>query len=78
MICPTGRAEYFCAGEWTVESALIGLVKFDYWCKFLFVIPVRPNGSRECAPDDRLRPTPESIDPRTSAVGRACGPKNHL
>jgi hypothetical protein len=23
MICPTGRAKYFCAKEWTVESALI-------------------------------------------------------
>ena len=27
MICPTGRAKYFCAEEWTVESALMGLGK---------------------------------------------------
>jgi hypothetical protein len=31
MICPTGRAKYFYADGWTVESALIGLTKFDLW-----------------------------------------------
>jgi hypothetical protein len=31
MICPTGRAKYFYAKEWTVESALISRVKFDFW-----------------------------------------------
>jgi hypothetical protein len=31
MICPTGRADYFCVEDWTVESALIGRVKFDFW-----------------------------------------------
>jgi hypothetical protein len=31
MICPTGRAEYFCAEDWTLKSALIGLKKFDFW-----------------------------------------------
>jgi hypothetical protein len=38
MICPTGRAKYFYQEEWTVESALIGLVKLDYWRKSLFVV----------------------------------------
>jgi hypothetical protein len=28
-----------------------------------FVIPEAANGSRECAPDDRLRGYPESIAP---------------
>ena len=31
MICPTGGAKYFCAEDWTVDSALIELVKFDFW-----------------------------------------------
>jgi hypothetical protein len=31
MICPMGRAEYFDAEGWTVESALIALAKFNYW-----------------------------------------------
>jgi hypothetical protein len=31
MICPTGRAKNFCADGWTVESALIGIAKFDLW-----------------------------------------------
>jgi len=31
MICPTGRAKYFCAEDWTVDSALIELSKFDFW-----------------------------------------------
>ena len=30
MICPTGRAKYFCARDWTVDSALMGLEKFDF------------------------------------------------
>jgi hypothetical protein len=38
MICPTGRAKYFWQGEWTVESALIAQVKFDFWRKAFFVI----------------------------------------
>jgi len=31
MICPTGRAKYFSQQDWTVESALIGQRKFDFW-----------------------------------------------
>ena len=31
MICPTGRAEYFCAEDWTLKSALIALEEFDFW-----------------------------------------------
>ena len=30
MICPTGRAKYFCGEGWTVESALIELEEFDF------------------------------------------------
>jgi hypothetical protein len=35
------------------------------------VIPGRANGSRECAPDDRLRASPESI---TTIVSMDSGP----
>jgi hypothetical protein len=31
MICPTAKAEYFCARDWTVDSGLIGLGNFDFW-----------------------------------------------
>ena len=31
MICPTSRTKYFCRREWTVESALFGFAKFDFW-----------------------------------------------
>jgi hypothetical protein len=30
MICPTGRVKYFFKKDWTLESALIGLAKFDF------------------------------------------------
>jgi hypothetical protein len=33
MICPTGKVKYFFNQDWTVESALIGLEKFDFWRK---------------------------------------------
>jgi len=35
MICPTGRAEYFYAEDWTLDSALIALEKLDCWRKDL-------------------------------------------
>jgi hypothetical protein len=31
MICPTLKAKYFSPKEWTVESALMLLAKFDFW-----------------------------------------------
>src|SRR5580658_7798877 len=31
MICPTGRAKYFLPKDWTLESALKWLTKFDFW-----------------------------------------------
>jgi hypothetical protein len=48
MICPTGRAKYFWQKGWTVESALIPLVKFDYWRKSLFVTPERERSELLC------------------------------
>ena len=30
MICPTGKAKYFLAKDWTVDSALIGFRKFGF------------------------------------------------
>jgi hypothetical protein len=53
MICPTGRAEYFCAKDWTVKSALIWLEKFDFWRNDLLVgsHPFRHSG----APEGRAR-----------------------
>jgi hypothetical protein len=48
MICPTGRAEYFCAEEWTVESALMLLAKFGFSREALFVIPGRERSELLC------------------------------
>jgi hypothetical protein len=48
MICPTGRAKYFCAEGWTVESALIPLVKFVFSRQALFVIPERERSELLC------------------------------
>src|ERR1700723_2814451 len=31
MICPTTKAKYFRAHDWTVDSGLIGLTKLDFW-----------------------------------------------
>ncbi|MDE2329682.1 MAG: hypothetical protein KGK16_02690, partial [Bradyrhizobium sp.] len=31
LICPTSQAKYFFVNEWTVDSALIGLMKLDFW-----------------------------------------------
>jgi hypothetical protein len=31
MICPTGAAKYFSQEDWTVDSALIGFAKLDFW-----------------------------------------------
>src|ERR1700704_2882642 len=36
LICPTGKAEYFCAQDWTGRIALIGLsnlafTRIDFW-----------------------------------------------
>src|SRR6202140_4174056 len=42
MICPTGEAKYFCKGDST-QNCLTGKS------------PAGANGSRECAPDDKLR-----------------------
>jgi hypothetical protein len=33
MICPTAKAKYFRAHGWTVDSALIGFMKLDFWRK---------------------------------------------
>ena len=33
MICPSTKVEYFFAGDWTVDSGLIGLEKFGFWRK---------------------------------------------
>jgi hypothetical protein len=31
MICPTGKVKYFYPWDWTVDSALIGFMKLDFW-----------------------------------------------
>jgi hypothetical protein len=31
VICAKREAKYFCAKDWTVDSALIGFEKFDFW-----------------------------------------------
>jgi hypothetical protein len=58
MICPTGEAKYFCKGGWTQNCPTGKSPRRE-------PIPLVPdavqrspgdaNGSRECAPDDRLR-----------------------
>jgi hypothetical protein len=53
VICPTTKAKYFCERGWTWRANQLGRG----------VIPEAANGSRECAPDDRLRGYPESIAP---------------
>jgi len=53
MICPTGGAKYFCAQDWTVDSVLIALWKFDFWRNAMSVIPGWSEG-----------PDPESITPQ--------------
>jgi hypothetical protein len=39
VICPTLEAKYFCADGWTIDSALIGLTKLDFWRKAFSVMP---------------------------------------
>jgi hypothetical protein len=84
MICPTGRAKYFSPRDWTLESALIWLAKFDFWrndfAGLVVIHPVNPgrsNGSRECAPDDRLRAGPE-IHRRRQKKGLLTNPPSIL
>jgi hypothetical protein len=60
MICPTGEAKYFCKGDST-QKCPTGKSPDGVGSKFSHVpdamqrSPGDANGSRECAPDDRLR-----------------------
>jgi hypothetical protein len=57
------EAIYFCGDDWTGSIGLIGFYKFAVWCRgstlicmaILSPLSLRPNGSCECTPDDRLR-----------------------
>src|SRR5579863_3589310 len=60
MICPTAKAKYFSREDWTGSISLIRFKKFavrrtaerrESWPSS----SLRANGSRECAPEDRLR-----------------------
>src|SRR5712664_3031739 len=57
MICPTGEAKYFCKGDST-QNCLTGKS------------PAGANGSRECAPDDKLS---EKAEPSHANRERAHG-----
>jgi hypothetical protein len=70
MLClANDEAKYFCEQDWTVDSALIAFWKFDFWRNGVSVIPRDgANGSRECAPDDRLRTRSRNPWCRTNAA----------
>ena len=36
VICPTTKAKYFFEKDWTGESPLTGLMKFDFWREWIF------------------------------------------
>jgi hypothetical protein len=60
------EAEYFCGHGWTGSIGLIEFEKFAVRRKIIRRAPsLRANGSRERAPDDRLR---EAIDPSVQEV----------
>jgi hypothetical protein len=74
LICPTGRAKYFSLEDWTLKSALMELVKSGFSRSALdreasLRHSKAPYGSHECAPDDRLRASPQSI----VAIGKIQG-----
>jgi hypothetical protein len=51
VICPTTKAEYFFARDWTVDSALIAFMKCDFWRKWIFEVYCRSEprmASRVC------------------------------
>ena len=65
MICPTGKAEYFCEQDWTGRIALICFNNLAFTRNGPQAAQTRSpdaaNRSRGCAPDDRLRAIRESL-----------------
>jgi hypothetical protein len=68
MICPTAKAEYFCAQGWTVDSGLIGLGKNDFWRNHFSVMPAAHRALSAVIPGRCAASNPESIPPAVQAA----------